>query len=67
MKKFLLVMGVSAGVFVVSALAHNAVSAWFDIEEAVFFSIAIFLAPAAFLMGVVGSIDVAIKKFRMGR
>ena len=64
LKKFLLVMGISAGVFVVSVLAHNAINAWFDIEEAVFFSIAVFLAPAAFLVGAVGSIVLAIKKGR---
>lgn len=67
MKKFLLIMGISAGVFVVSVLLHNAISAWFHIEEPVFFSIAIFLAPAAFLVGAAGSIVLAIKRFWVAR
>ena len=62
LRKFLLTMGISAGAFVVSVVAHNAVSAWFGIEEAVFFVIAVFLCPAAFLVGAVGSIVSAIKK-----
>jgi len=67
LKKFLLTMGISAGVFVVSVLAHNAISAWFGMEEPVFFTIAVFLAPAAFLVGAVGSIVVLIKRLRMAK
>jgi len=67
LKRFLLTMGISAGVFVVSVLAHNAISGWFGIEEPVFFFIAIILAPAAFLVGAVGSIVVIIKRLRMAK
>ena len=67
LKKFVLTMSISAGVFVVSVLAHNAISAWFGIEEPVFFIIAVILAPAAFLVGAVGSIVVIIKRFRMAK
>jgi len=67
LKKFLLTMGISAGAFVVSVLTHNAISGWFGIEEPVFFFIAIILAPAAFLVGAVGSIVVLIKWLRMAK
>ena len=62
LKGFLLTMGISAGAFVVSVIAHNAISAWFGIEEPVFFIIAVFLCPVAFLVGAVGSIVCAIRR-----
>ena len=62
LKRFLLTMGIAAGTFVVSVTAHNAISAWFGIEEPVFFIIAVFLCPAAFLVGAIGSIVSAIKR-----
>ena len=62
LKGFLLTMAISAGVFVVSVIAHNMISAWFGIEEAVFFVIAVFLCPLALLVGAVDSIVYAIKK-----
>lgn len=65
LKKFVLTMSISAGAFVVSVLAHNVISAWFGIEEPVFFIIAVILAPVAFLVGAVGSIVILIKRFRM--
>jgi len=67
LKKFVLTMSISAGVFVVSVLAHNVISAWFGIEEPVFFVIAVFLSPAAFLVGAVGSIVIIIKRLRMAK
>jgi len=65
LKKFVLTMSISAGAFVVSVLAHNAISAWFGIEEPVFFFIAIILAPVAFLVGAVGSIVIISKRLKM--
>ena len=62
LKKFLWLMGISAGAFVISVLAHNLISAWFGIEEPVFFIIAVILCPAAFLVGAVGSIIALIKR-----
>lgn len=62
LKKFLWLMGISAGAFVVSVLAHNLISAWFGIEEPVFFIIAVVLCPAAFIVGAVGSIIAIIKR-----
>ena len=67
LKKFVLTMSISAGAFVVSVLAHNVISGWFGIEEPVFFFIAIIVAPAAFLVGAVGSIVIIIKRFRMAK
>ena len=65
LKKSLLMMGISVGGFVVSFLLHNAISGLLGIEEPVFFFIAIALCPAAFLIGAVGSIVLAIKKLGM--
>lgn len=62
LKKFLLTMGISAGAFVLSVIAHNAISAWFGIEEPVFFAIAVFVCPIAFLVGAVGSIIIAVRR-----
>lgn len=67
LKKFVLTMSISAGVFVVSVVAHNVISGWFGIEEPVFFFIAVILAPAAFLVGAVGSIVVIIKRLRTAK
>ncbi len=55
-------MAASVGAFVVSVIAHNAISGWFGVEEPVFFFIAVFVSPLAFLVGAVGSIVFAIKK-----
>ena len=64
LKKFLLITGISAGAFVVSVLLHNGISALFDIEEPVFFCIAVFVCPIGFLVGAVGSVVLAIKRLR---
>jgi len=65
LKKFVLTMSISAGAFVVSVLAHNAISAWFGIEEPVFFVIAVFVTPVAFLVGAVGNIVIISKRLKM--
>ncbi len=67
LKKFLLVMALSAGVFVVSVVLHNVIYGLFGIEEPVFFIIAVFLCPAAFLFGATGSIVLIIKRFRVAK
>ncbi len=56
LKSFLLIIGISVGVFVISVFLHNALSVLFGIEEPVFFIIAIFLAPLALVVGIVGSL-----------
>jgi hypothetical protein len=61
LKKFLLLTGASAVGLPVFALLHNAVSALFNTEEAVFFTIATIVCPIGFLVGAVGTIVLAIK------
>ena len=65
MKKFLLIMGMSAGVFIVSVFLHNAIYGLFGVEEPIFFRITVFLCPAAFLVGAVGSIVLAMRRHRI--
>lgn len=61
LKKFLLLTGASAVGLPVSILLHNVVSGLFNIEEPVFFIMAIFVCPIGFLVGAVGTIVLAIK------
>ena len=61
LKTFLLVTGISVGVFIISVVLHNVISGLFDVEEPVFFTIAVFIAPLAFAIGLVGSLVVFLK------
>ena len=61
LKKSLLLTGASAVGLPVLSLLHNVVGGVFNIEEPVFFLIAIFVCPIGFLVGVVGSIVLATK------
>jgi amino acid transporter len=61
LKTFLLVAGISLGAFVISVFLHNALSALFEIEEPVFFTIAVIICPLALAVGVVGSLVLLIK------
>jgi hypothetical protein len=56
MKTFLLLAGISLGAFIISVFLHNALSGLFEIEEPVFFFIAVFVAPAGFAVGLIGSL-----------
>ncbi|MBA7471700.1 hypothetical protein ES707_07009 [subsurface metagenome] len=58
---FLLVAGISLGAFIISVFLHNALSGLFDIEEPVFFVIAVFISPLAFAVGLIGSLVMFIK------
>lgn len=60
MKKFLLLIGMSLATFIISVFMHNALSGLFDVEEPVFFIIAIIIAPLAFAVGLVGSLVLLI-------
>ena len=75
LKKFLILTGASAAGFFVSILLHNFLYAlavitshivvlkyFFEFLHATFFIIAIFVCPPGFLIGVVGSIVLFIKK-----
>jgi len=77
LKKFLLLTGASSAGFIVSILLHNAIYGlfihffgadfWNGGDEPVFFIMAIVVCPIGFLVGVVGSIVLAIKKDRMAK
>ena len=56
LKTFLIIAGIALGTFIVSAFLHNALSGLFGIEEPVFFCIAVFIAPLAFAVGLIGSL-----------
>ena len=58
---FLLVAGISLGVFIISVFLHNALSGLFGVEEPVFFVIAVFVSPLAFAVGLVGSLVIFSK------
>jgi len=61
LKTFLLVTGISLGTFIISVFLYNALSALFDIEEPVFFVIAVFISPLSFAVGLIGSLVIFIK------
>ena len=79
LKKFLLLTGASAAGIFVSVFLHNAIYGlfiyWFGADfwdriglgddEPFFFIMAIFVGPIAFLVGVVGSVVLAIKHKRI--
>jgi len=73
-RMFLILLGASVGGFIVFVVLHNlfyaltiltshitALSHVMEVFHVAFFIIAVFLCPAAFLVGVVGSIVLAIK------
>ena len=78
LKKFLIFTGASSAGIPVSIFLHNAIYGLFILwfgpniwdriglgeDEPVFFFIAVFLCPAAFLVGAVGSIILTIKRRR---
>ena len=77
LKKFLILTGASSAGLFVSIFLHNAIYGlfieWFGVDfweriglgdEPLFFIIAVFVCPIGFLVGAVGSIVFAIKKFR---
>ena len=80
LKKFLILTGASSAGFFVSISLHNTIYGlfihWFGADfwdriglgdEPVFFIIAVLLCPIAFLVGAVGSIVLAIKRFRAAK
>jgi hypothetical protein len=61
LKKFLLLTEASFVGLPVFILLHNAVSALFNTEEAVFFALATIVCPISFLVGAAGSIILATR------
>jgi hypothetical protein len=60
MKTFLLIAGIAVGAFIISVFLHNALSGLFGVEEPVFFCIAVFVAPLALAVGLIGSLALFI-------
>ena len=61
LKIFLLVAGISLGAFIISVFLHNAIYGLFEIDEPVFFVIAVFITPLAFAVGIIGSLVIFSK------
>jgi len=67
-RKFLFLTGISAVGFLVFVLLHNLVSGFLstifnrEIEEPIFFILAVFASPLGFLVGSIGSIVLFIKQ-----
>jgi len=61
LRVFLLVAGISLGTFIVGVFLHNALSALLKIEEPVFFTIAVIIAPLGLAVGIIGSLVLFIK------
>ena len=61
LKTFLLIAGIALGTFIISVFLHNALSGLFGVEEPVFFCIAVFVAPLALAVGLIGSLVLFIK------
>jgi hypothetical protein len=61
LKKFMILLGISLAGFIISVFLHNLFDALFNVEEAVFFIIAVIVAPLAFITGLVGSAVMFIK------
>ncbi len=56
LKTFLLITGISVGIFIISVFLHNALSGLLGVEEPVFFIIAVIVAPLALAVGLIGSL-----------
>ena len=61
LKGFLITIAVSMAIFLLSALFHNLVFAFFDVEEPVFFVFAVILAPLGAVVGVIGCLVICIQ------
>ncbi len=61
LKAFLITAGASIPGFILGAYLHNAVDYLFHFEEPVFFIIAVIVAPAALVIGLLGSFAVFLK------
>ncbi len=58
LKKFLIFIGA----WVASVILHNAISAIFGVEEALFFIIAIFIIPIYFIISLIFTIYIMVKR-----
>jgi hypothetical protein len=60
LKTFLIVGAMSLPTFIVGVFMHSILSALLDIEEPVFFVIAVIVAPLVLAVGIIGSLSVVI-------
>jgi len=61
LKTFLLIIGISLGVFIISVVLHNFLSALLKTEEPVFFIIAVIISPVALAVGLIGSLVIFVR------
>jgi len=61
LKMFLMLAGIAVAVFILAAFLHNILSGLLDVEEPVFFIIAVIISPLAFATGIIGSLAIFIK------
>ena len=61
LKVFLILAGISLAVFIISVFLHNIISGLLNVEEPVFFIIAVIISPLAFAAGIIGSLVIFIK------
>ncbi|MFC1897757.1 hypothetical protein ACFLX8_04255 [Chloroflexota bacterium] len=62
LRGFQFLMGASAVGLPLSAVLHNVVSALLNVEEPVFFMMAVFVCPLGFLVGALGTIVINIRR-----
>ena len=62
LKKFLVLAGISLAVFILSFFLHNGISVLLGVEEPVFFTIAVILAPLGLAVGLIGSLVIFSKR-----
>jgi hypothetical protein len=67
LKAFFLLTGASTTAILVFIVLHNVMVSWFGIEEPVFFILAVFVCPIAFLVGAIGSIVLKFWKVKKSR
>jgi hypothetical protein len=60
LKTFLIIGAMSLPTFIVGVFMHSILSALLDIEEPVFFVIAVIVAPLVLAVGIIGSLSVVI-------
>ena len=58
---FVITGGISVGIFIISSILHNLISGLISVEEPVFFIIAVFISPAALVVGLLGSMVFFVK------
>jgi hypothetical protein len=66
-KPFTIIAGAGLMLFIVGGILHSAVGAWLDVEEPLFFLIAVVAAPVVAAVGLIGGVVALIAEWRTGR